>query len=176
MRNIIYDVAASLDGFIAGPGGDVSLFPHEGDHVADYLKRLESYGTVIMGRSTYEFGYQFGLKPGKRAYPHMDHHIFSSALTVPDDSDVTIVRESWLATIERLRNADNDRPIYLCGGGAFAGWCLSEGLIDKLIIKRAPIVLASGVALFDTGSATTFTLEHVKRHSSGVVLEEYSIL
>ena len=33
MREIIYDAAVSLDGFIAGPGGDASAFPGEGDHI-----------------------------------------------------------------------------------------------------------------------------------------------
>lgn len=39
----------------------------KGDGVARYLKDLEAFDTVIMGRNTYEFGYKFGLKPGQLA-------------------------------------------------------------------------------------------------------------
>ena len=60
MQPIIYDVAVSIDGYIAGPGGDISAFPASGRLVDDYLERLADYRTVIMGRDTYEFGYRFG--------------------------------------------------------------------------------------------------------------------
>ncbi len=61
----------SLDGFISGVNGDISGFVGDGNGVAKYLADLADYDTVIMGKNTYEFGYRFGLKPGKPAYPHM---------------------------------------------------------------------------------------------------------
>ena len=67
MGHLVYDVAASLDGYIAGPDGDVTAFPHHGDHV-DAYHELARYGTAVMGRRTYEFAYAHGLKPGRRAY------------------------------------------------------------------------------------------------------------
>ena len=61
MHPIIYDVAVSLDGFICGPQADISKFDFEGPVVDDYHLRMDGYETAIMGRLTYEFGYQFGL-------------------------------------------------------------------------------------------------------------------
>jgi hypothetical protein len=43
MREIIYDVAVTLDGLIAAPGDDISAFPAEGDHVEAYRARLATY-------------------------------------------------------------------------------------------------------------------------------------
>lgn len=71
MQPIIYDVAVSIDGYISGPGGDISKFAHEGPVVDDYFARLGQYAVAIMGRHTYEFGYRFGLEPGANPYKHM---------------------------------------------------------------------------------------------------------
>lgn len=147
MRRIIYDVAVSLDGFIAAPGNDISAFPMEGPHVAAYQARLATYSTVIMGRKTYEIGYRFGLQPGARAYPHMDHHIFSSSISLPDGAEVSVHREDWLHAIDRLRAASGG-DIYLCGGGKLAGWFANHGRIDILRLKRAPVALGLGTPLF----------------------------
>lgn len=64
MRKITYYVAISLDGFIAGPDGDISGFVQQGEGVNQYLQDLQAFDTVIMGRKTYEFGYAYGLQPG----------------------------------------------------------------------------------------------------------------
>lgn len=80
MRKIVYYVASSIDRFISGPNGDISTFVGEGTGVTKYLADLKEYDTVIMGKNTYEFGYQFGLKPNQPAYPHMTHYIFSNRL------------------------------------------------------------------------------------------------
>ena len=84
MSKIVYYVATSLDGYISGLNEDISGFVGEGNGVVKYLDDLKSYSTVIMGRKTYEFGYKYGLEPGKLAYPHMDHYIFSSTLRLKD--------------------------------------------------------------------------------------------
>jgi dihydrofolate reductase len=175
VRPIIYDVAVSLDGFIAGLGGDISAFPSEGDHVAAYLARLQTYGTVIMGRRTYEFGYRFGLKPGARAYPHMDHHIFSRTLALPPEREVDVVRDGWRDHLEALRRRSGG-VIYLCGGGAFAGLLAREGLIDRLRLKIAPAVLGTGTPLF-VGMDAPLRLRRrdVTAHDSGVVFTEYEV-
>ena len=175
MRNIVYDVAATLDGFIAGGGGDVSAFANEGDHVDAYLVRLQTYDTVLMGRRTYEFGYAFGVKPGQRAYPHMAHHVFSRSLALPSPSDVEVVRESWITTIDRLKAAPGG-DIYLCGGGAFAGYLANHGRVDRLIVKLNPVLLGRGVPLFaGLERPLSLSLTGTTRYASGVTLLEYGV-
>lgn len=82
-RKLVYDVAVSLDGYISGPKHDTSAFVMTGDHVDAYFDRIAGYPAVVMGRTTYEAGYTWGLKPGVKAYPHMDHHVFSKGLQLP---------------------------------------------------------------------------------------------
>ena len=91
MHPIIYDVAVSIDGFISGPSEDVSRFPHSGAIVEDYQARLQNYKTCLMGRKTYEFGYQFGLNPGQNPYPHMRSIVLSESIDLPKSSDVELL-------------------------------------------------------------------------------------
>ena len=173
MHPIIYDVAVSLDGFISGASGDISKFAHEGPVVEDYSKRLDSYKTAIMGRKTYEFGYDFGLNPGQNPYPHMKTIIFSDSLQVPDNAEISICKRPQPDEIRRLART-SDGPIYLCGGGDFAGWMLKNRLIDRLILKRAPCVLGRGTALFGaTASPISMSRTRTKTYDNGYLLEEF---
>ena len=99
MQPIIYDVAVSLDGFIAGPDGDVSLFDMTGPVAEDYGARLAAYSTAIMGRATYEFGYAYGLAPGQNPYPGLATVVFSTTLETEPDSEIDVVPEDWETAI-----------------------------------------------------------------------------
>lgn len=52
MKKIIYYVATSLDGYIAGPNDDISGFAMDGEGVEKYLSDLKAFSVVIMGRRT----------------------------------------------------------------------------------------------------------------------------
>lgn len=173
MHPIIYDVAVSLDGFICGPQGDISKFDHEGPVVDDYKQRLAGYTTAIMGRVTYEYAFQYGLKIGENPYLPMRTFVFSQSLKIPEKSQIELlssVSESALKQIQQL----SDGPIYLCGGGEFAGSLLSAGLIDQVILKRAPVIYGGGTQLF--GNCTnTLNLSRLstKIYDNGYMLEEF---
>ena len=103
MRKIVYYVVTSLDGYIAGENDDVSMFAHAGEGVDQYFYDPESFDTVIMSRKTYEFGYQFGLKPGKPAYPKMEHYIFSNSLSFEKSSEQVQVVPLELDRLSELK-------------------------------------------------------------------------
>ena len=179
MQPIIYDVAVSADGFIAGASGDVSQFPHTGPVVDDYATRLQTYAAVLMGRATYQFGYAFGLKPGENPYPWAMSLVISPSIVLPDNPEVEVevevVRTDPAARIDRLRHMALG-PIYLCGGGHLAGWLLREGLITHLRLKRAPVILGQGVPLFaGTGPVRPMTLTDSRIYKDGVIYQEYRL-
>ncbi|GHB25480.1 deaminase [Pseudovibrio japonicus] len=175
MRRIIYDVAVSRDGFIAGPNGDISIFPHTGDHVDAYNARLATYDTVIMGRHTYEFAYAFGLPAGARAYPHMRHLIFSEGITLPASAEVETVRTDFAAQVAALKE-EQGGDIYLCGGGMFAGLLAANKLIDVMRLKVAPVLCGSGTPLF-ANVAETINLTCISStlYDSGVEYCEFTL-
>ena len=175
MQPIIYDVAVSIDGYICGPDGDVSAFASAGPVVADYLARLQRYAVALMGRATYEFGYRYGLAPGANPYPHMNCHVFSSTLTPEQAWKVSVHPRLDAAWLSRLK-ADAKGPIYLCGGGQLAADVLALGALDRLRLKRAPILLGSGVPLFAGSATPRLRALETQEHEDGVVFQEYAVV
>ncbi len=175
MRPIIYYVATSLDGYIAAEDEDISGFVQGGDGVSQYLQDLQTFDTTIMGRRTYEFGYKFGLEPGQPAYPHMDHYIFSNNLKLENIHPKVKVCPLNLQTILDLK-ATEGSPIYLCGGGQFAGWLLENELIDILKIKLNPLLLGNGIRLFgDSKKQYQLTLTDRQSFKEGLQILTYKI-
>lgn len=176
MRNIVYYVAISLDGYISGVDGNIEGFISEGNGVDRYISDLKEYDTVIMGRNTYEFGYRFGLKPGQAAYPHMQHYIFSESLEFQDKMDNVHIKKIDINEIHKLRKEEGT-DIYLCGGGQFAGWLLEQGQIQYLKVKLNPMVLGQGIRLF--GDSTRFVrtelLETIE-YENGLQIINYKML
>ncbi|MCC5968679.1 MAG: dihydrofolate reductase [Pararhodobacter sp.] len=172
MRRLVYDVAISIDGFIARADGTVDDFVAEGDHVTDYLQRLTGYDCVIMGRGTYEFGYRYGMQPGDRPYQNMRHVVISRSLQLPHDCGIEIVREDPVSAVRKIKSEDGG-TIYLAGGAGVAGLLQEAGLIDRLILKVNPIVLGTGLPLFAGGMPGSLRLVASHLHETGVVLLTY---
>lgn len=176
MRNIVYYVGISLDGYISGIDGNIEGFLPEGNGVDRYLNDLKEFDTVIMGRKTYEFGYRFGLKPGQAAYPHMQHYIFSNNLKLEDKMTNVHIKSIDINEIERLRKQEGI-DIYLCGGGQFAGWLLEHEQIQYLKVKLNPMVLGQGIRLFENSTkfARTELLE-TDLYENGLQIINYKLL
>jgi dihydrofolate reductase len=173
MSRIVYYVATSLDGYIAGPNGDISRFVAAGDGVDRYLQDLQQFRTVIMGKNTYEFGYRYGLESGQPAYPHMQHYIFSSSLELPHAHDAVHVLPLTEEAVLRIRD-ESPTDVYLCGGGELAGWLLDRGLIDVLQMKLSPIVLGGGIRLFGPSTtAVTWQLRETRPYDGGLQIFTY---
>lgn len=175
MKQIIYYVAVSLDGYIAGPKNDISSFILQGPGVDQYQSDLQSFNTVIMGRKTYEFGYQFGLPPGQPAYPNMEHHIFSNSLRFENKAASVHVQPLDIDIVKKLKQ-ESTTDIYLCGGGIFASWLLRHGQIDQLKLKVNPIVLGEGTKLFHTTeNALAWNLVACVSYEDGMQVNSYTL-
>lgn len=176
MRDLIYHIATTLDGFIAHPDGSTKGFLEAGEHVADYLDSLKDYDTVIMGRKTYEYGYEYGLKPGQPAYAHMKHYLFSKTLAFDTPHEqVEVVREDPVGFVKELKETVGS-PIYLCGGGQLAGLMLQHGLIDELWLKQNPVLFGVGIPLFgEVNAGFMLKPQHCIAYPNGVQLLQYRI-
>lgn len=180
MRKIIYHVATTLDHFIAHEDHSIDGFLPEGEHVTDYIAQLQQYDTVIMGKRTYTFGYQYGMKPGDAPYPHMMHYIFSKTLqfdTEVINEKVNIIRGQEIEFLQQLKQGEGT-DIYCCGGAAFAAFLLDNQLIDQLIIKLNPVLFGRGIPLFADSThfkTLPLTLLDSKTYSNGVLLLTYQL-
>ena len=175
MKKLVYYVAASLDGYISGPGDDIRGFVAGGSGVERYLADLKEFDTVIMGRNTYEFGYRFGLKAGRRAYPHMVHYIFSKTLKFDDPEDGVIVLPPTISAVEEIKSGDG-KDIYLCGGGQLAGWLFDHGMIDILKVKLNPLILGDGTRVFGNSTRKlNLDLTDTVRFDHGLQIMTYQV-
>jgi len=175
MRKIVYYVATSIDGFIAGPNNSIEGFIHEGKGVEKYFDELKDFDTVIMGRNTYEFGYNFGLKPGQPAYLGMKHYIFSDRLEFEEKHDSVEVVKRNVSFVQKLKQ-EKGGDIYLCGGGQFSGWMLENELIDIVKIKLNPLILNKGVPLFgDATKSYNLELLETNLYDKGLQIITYRI-
>jgi dihydrofolate reductase len=178
---LIYHVAVSLDNFIADQGmidGNInkSLFLFDGDHVPDFLTDIQQYDSVLMGRKTYEFGFQFGAKPGEPGYKGLKHYIFSNSMHFESNDEVELVKGDALEFIENLKQQGSGK-IWLCGGGELAGSLLKNKLIDQLVLKVNPIIVGDGIPLFgNVKSDLKLELEDMKQYSNGVIKPTYTII
>ncbi|NNF00547.1 MAG: dihydrofolate reductase [Pyrinomonadaceae bacterium] len=176
MRKIIYYVAMSIDGFIMDFHGNMEKFVTGGSGLEQYQNDLKSFDTVIMGRKTYEFGYEYGLEPGRAAYPHMKHYIFSSTLKFESLDEAVEICEIDLAAVKRIRS-DPGTDIYLCGGGEFAGWLLENEQIGVLKIKLNPLILGNGIKLFGNSKKEVKTkLISGREYDHGLQIIEYDVI
>lgn len=185
MRSLVYYVASSLDGFIAGPGGDTSTFPVNPETLSALFTRLPEtcphharqqlgvsasaarFDTVLMGRRTHEPALAAGLTS---AYPHL-RQIVVTHRDLPTDPTVETWSGDLDARITALKAEDGD-DIWLCGGGALASQLVDH--IDELQIKLNPIILGEGVPLFAATQPHTWALRSMEELPGGVALLTYA--
>lgn len=188
MRGLTYYIALSIDGFIAGPDDEVDFFPGSDEYMAwmvgeygDALPAhvrsqlgisdvpLTRFDTVVMGRRTYEPGLQVGISS---PYSHLRQFVVSSSLDQVDPS-VRMIATDPITAVRALKQDDSAFDIYLAGGGILAGQLLDE--IDRLVIKRYPVVAGSGRTAFGPEfRPTVFALDEVRSFEGGNVVEFYS--
>jgi len=176
-RKLVYYVATSVDHYIAHTNEAMDGMLTEGDHVSDYLDSLRSYDTVLMGRKTYEWGYQFGIEPGHAVptYAHMKQYVFSQTMPDAKEDQLTVVREDVAAFVAALKQQPG-QAIYLCGGGNLAGYLLDCALIDEVILKINPVLFGDGIPLFGKSTRTiALALQDLKVYANGVQFVRYQI-
>lgn len=186
MRELVYYVAVSVDGYIADPNGGFDAFLADGDHgsvvYGEYADALPAHAhaalgiqppgtrfdTVIMGWNTLLPALQLGIAS---PYPHLRQIVASRQ---PRDHDPAItLTDDPLATVRDLKGEDG-LDIWLCGGGEVAGTLLPE--IDRLVLKRNPVVFGSGRPMFGNAryEPRPFIPTNTRPFESGVIIEEYS--
>jgi dihydrofolate reductase len=170
MREVLYRVAASLDGFIAGPRGEVDWIVQ--DPAVNFARVYEGVDTVLLGRRTYELTRQ----PGAPAWPpDWQVYVFSRTLRPGHSSGVTVVSGDAAARVGRLRAAAG-RQIWLFGGGSLFRSLLGAKQVDLVEVLVVPVLLGGGIPLLETGAPLTrLALEQVERYPSGLLNLRYRL-
>lgn len=190
MREIVYYVASSVDGFIAHPDGSFGGFPWDDGFGAELRARFpetfpahfggpsepgeanQTFDTVLMGRRSYQVGLQVGITS---PYPSLAQYVFSRTLSGVEDPRVTITREDPVQVARGLKEQPG-KGIWLCGGGDLASTLFAAGLVDRLILKLNPVVFGEGIPLLGRANAQrALTLTASEFFPSGHALLDYRV-
>ncbi len=177
LRKLIYYVATSVDGFIADNKGGTDGFSMTAQYIPDYIKSLQDYDTVLMGKHTYEAGYKAGIEPGQPSpmYAHMMQYVFSQSMEAYQHDQLQVIREDPARFVKDLKSLDGG-SIYLCGGGKLAGYLIQHHLIDELILKVNPVIFGDGLTVFSgyEGIVDLILLD-TKIYSDGNIFLHYQL-
>ena len=165
---LLYSATMSLDGFIAGPDGDMQwLTPHltSGPEI-DRL--VEGIGALLVGRHTYggddpnagtEAEGAFG---GQWRGPVVV--LTHEPPTAPVDG--VVFATDLDAAAATARTAANGKYVNVLGADV-ARQCLEAGLLDEVLVLVAPVLLGDGTRLFDHPGGTNVPLEPLDPDDTG---------
>jgi dihydrofolate reductase len=171
MRRLRYQVAASLDGYIAGPNGEFDWIVMDPD--IEFAALFAQFDTAIMGRKTFLATLQ---QDGTAATPGLDVVVFSRTLRPADYPTVSIVRSKPADSVRSLK-AVPGKDIWLYGGGELFRTLLEAGLVDTVEVAVVPVLLGEGIPMFPSpGPRTKLSLiRHRLYPKSGIMLVEYEV-
>ena len=169
MRRLRYVVAASLDGYIAGPKGEYDWIIS--DPEIDFAALFGQFDTAVLGRNSLQSMEDMG-----EALPaHLKVFVFSQTLQQRDHARVTIVAENAADTVAALK-AQPGRDIMLFGGGLLFRTLAEAGLVDTVEVAVIPILLGQGIPLLPSPAKTIkLTLKNHRVYKTGIVSLEYAV-
>ena len=145
MKTVVY-VGTSLDGFIARTNGDFDWLSHfaNDEAIRAYEELIDRIDAIVIGRGTFEKVLTFPSWPyDKKVF------VLSTSITETPASlreKVTILSMDPGALLNHLSGMGYS-TIYVDGGKVIQAF-LKEGLVNELIISKAPMLIGSGIPLF----------------------------
>ena len=185
MRNLIFFMHTSLDGFVAGPNGEMDWIKVD-EEMFDFVATMtDRADTALYGRVTYEMMQSYWPKAGEQpnASKHDKEHsawynkvskIVLSKTISEKGLDNTIVISDHLAdNINKIKKRDG-KNILIFGSPGASQSLLNQGLIDEFWLFVNPIILEQGMPLFkDITGTTKLKLVESKTFACGVIALHY---
>ena len=172
MRLVRYNVAASLDGYVAGRHGSFDWIPD--DPTIDFARIFAKVDTVLLGRKSYEVALDMGAPawtPDTRVF------VFSSTLRPENHPAVTVVADHAVERVRALREEPGDGDIWLFGGGELFRTMLVGGQVDLVEVTIAPVLLGGGTPLLaPRAPQTQLALIDTHGYPSGLVGLTYAVV
>ena len=171
MRRLRYQVASSLDGYIAGPSAEFDWIAMDPD--IDFAALWAQFDTAVMGRKTFEATQG---ADGGGAMPGLDVVVFSRTLSPADYPKVTVVNGNPVEHVRALKSAPG-KDIWLYGGGELFRTLLEAGVVDTVEPAVVPILLGGGIPMLPSPAARAqLTLTNHRLYpKSGIMLLEYAV-
>ena len=154
MRKVILCLAASFDGFIEGPNGEIDwiVFDDEG---ASYLTEfIQEIDTVLYGRVSYEMWGNYGVTESSSEFEKsfygelgkMDKYVFSNSRN-EFEGNVKVVSSDIPDFINDLKQRPG-KNIWLYGGGKLITTFMNLNLVDEFRVALIPVIIGQGTPMF----------------------------
>jgi dihydrofolate reductase len=168
VRQLRYSVAASLDGYIAGPNGEFDWIVVDPD--IDFAAMYAGFSGLVMGRRSYEVFVATGGAPGLS----LPAYVYSRTLPEGERDGVTVVREP-IPHVRALKEASESKPLWLWGGAELFRGLAAAGLVDGLDVAIIPVVIGSGIPLAPATRLSLTLRAHRVYPKSGTMFLEYDV-
>ena len=191
MRKIIFMMHISLDGFVAGPDGDMDWIVYN-DEIESYGHKLHSTtDAALYGRNTYEMMNDYwpqvladptntpgadtqGAQNHARWYDAVTKIVISKTLAGLERKNTIVIGDNIAKEITRIKQQPG-KDIWLLGSPGAAQTLMNLGLIDEYWLNVNPIVLGNGKPLFaNLDHRLNLKLLDVKALDGGVVALRYA--
>jgi dihydrofolate reductase len=173
MAKVILYIAQTLDGFIADQNGEVKFLDQFENDSGDYgyAELMEKVDTIFMGKKTYDQILSFGVWP----YLNKKTFVFSRSQEVQKIKYGQVINQNIEAFADDYKE-QNQKSIWLVGGSQIVKYFNEKNLIDEYIITTIPIILGSGIKLFEPYKkdfAINLKLSSSVYHKNGLVQSTY---
>lgn len=186
MGKVIFDITASLDGFVAGPNdspalpmgeGGMRLFdwyfseaqtPRSGENIDSEIRdqAAQAVGAIVSGRRTYDHAQGWnGEHPLHVPVFVVTHHPPEGV----GEFKGAFVTDGIESAIKQAQDAAGDKAVAL-NSPNIAQQCLKAGLLDELSLHIVPVLLGGGVRLFDHLGTQPIELECTQATNANKVI------
>jgi len=166
-------IGTSVDGFIARPNDDLDFLPPGGGEPHGYDEFMASVDAVVIGRKTFQKVLTLGPWPyGEKRVVVLSSRPLDFSAAV---GGVVEQMSGSPAEIVSQLAASGAHHLYSDGGITIQRF-LREGLIQRLVITRVPVLIGQGIPLFGA-LPHDIQLRHVatRHYPSGLVQSEYHV-
>ena len=189
MRKVVVFNNLTLDGVVQAPGrreeDQRDGFQHGGwaapygaMQTREVGEVLPGFGSLLLGRRTYEILYDFWPKQTNSPFTDilnkMQKYVASTTLTGPLPwSNSTLLKGSLPEAVTALKAQEGDALVVM-GSGQLIQSLMKHNLIDRYVLLIHPLVLGSGHRLFaDHGECASLQLVSAKGTPNGVVVAAF---
>ncbi|MBD0256524.1 MAG: dihydrofolate reductase family protein [Cytophagales bacterium] len=156
MRKLKLQVQITVDGFIAGPGGEMDWVAFNwSDDLKKYVGALtEPIDTIVLGRKLAEgFIPHWASRPAGEDLASIDKFnntakvVFTRTLQTTEWENTRLAKGDLATEINNLKRQPGG-DIIAYGGATFVSSLIKEGLIDEFYLFVNPVAIGSGMAIF----------------------------
>ena len=185
MRNLIFFMHTSLDGFVAGLNGEMDWINLD-DAMFDFVATMtDQADTALYGRVTYEMMQSYWPTAGEQlnATKHDIEHstwynkvskiVLSKTIHETGLHNTKVISDQLSYNINKLKQQEG-KNILIFGSPGASRSLLNQGLIDEFWLFVNPIILGQGKPLFKNITGTTkLKLAEPKTFACGVIALHY---